>query len=153
MPDPAAEAQVHKRAPERGAPDDETAVEATRRSGVGSMHEFLAIMRAGIYAPTALETSPEALEHVRYLQSRGIGLALALRFYHIGVAMFEPVVAAEFARCAADEATLQRMQSVLRVFIFNFVDRITKRLAAEYGVAEREGWNPDPDAGVWHDPE
>jgi hypothetical protein len=32
------------------------------------------------------------------------------------------------------------------------VDQITKRLAAEYGVTEREGWVADPDAAILHDP-
>jgi hypothetical protein len=145
--------QVHQRAPELGAPTDARAVEATRRSSVGSMHEFLTIMRARIYAPNAMETSPEALEHVRYLQSRGVGLTQALRFYHIGIAMFEPVVVAELARLAPDTATLERMKSQLRIFMFQFVDRLTKRLAAEYGLTERDGWSPDPNDPVWHNPE
>jgi hypothetical protein len=145
--------ELHKRVPELGRPDDTVAVDWTRRSSLGSMHEFLSIMRAGIFAPSAIETSPEALEHVRYLQSRGIGLAIALRFYHVGIAMFEPIVVAEFERCAPDSATLERMRGLMRQFIFMYVDQITKRLAAEYGVTEREGFNPDPDAPVWHDPE
>jgi len=145
--------QVHDRAPELGSPGDTRAVDATRRSSVGSMREFLTIMRARIYAPNAMETSPEALEHVRYLQSRGIGLSQALRFYHIGIAMFEPVVIAEFARCAPDEATLERMKVLLREFMFTFVDRMTRRLAAEYGVTERDGWIGDPNDPVWHNPD
>jgi hypothetical protein len=146
-------AEIHKRVPELGKPDDAEAVEATRTSSVGSMHEFLTIMRAAIFAPNAIETSPEALEHVRFLQSRGVGLAIALRFYHIGIAMFEPVVVAEFERCTSDQSTLERMRVLIRNFIFVYVDQITKRLAAEYGVTEREGFNPDPNAPVWHDPE
>jgi hypothetical protein len=145
--------ELHKRVPELGRPDDDAAVDWTRRSSLGSMQEFLSIMRAGIFAPSAIETSPEALEHARFLQSRGIGLAIALRFYHVGIAMFEPIVVAEFERCAPDNPTLERMRVLIRQFIFMYVDQITKRLAAEYGVTEREGFNPDPDAPVWHDPE
>src|SRR4051812_43723239 len=145
--------ELHKRVPELGRPEDTVAVDWTRRSSLGSMQEFLSIMRAGIFAPNAIETSPEALEHVRYLQSRGIGLAIALRFYHVGIAMFEPIVVAEFERCAPDNPTMERMRVLMRQFIFMYVDQITKRLAAEYGVTEREGFNPDPDAPVWHDPE
>jgi hypothetical protein len=143
---------LHERIPELGGPDDATAAEVTRRSSIGSMHEFLSIMRAGIFAPTAIETATEALEHVRYLKARGIGLGLALRWYHVGIAMFEPMVNVQFERDAPDDATLERMRGLIRQFIFIYVDQITKRLAAEYGVTEREGWVGDPDAAVLHDP-
>jgi hypothetical protein len=143
---------IHERIPELGGPEDTTAAEVTRRSSIGSMHEFLSIMRAGIFAPNAIETATEALEHVRYLQARGIGLGLALRWYHVGVAMFEPMVNDQFERDAPDSATLERMRGLIRQFIFIYVDQITKRLAAEYGVTEREGWVADPDAQILHDP-
>jgi hypothetical protein len=143
---------LHERIPELGGPEDATAAEVTRRSSIGSMHEFLSIMRAGIFAPNAIETATEALEHVRYLQNRGIGLGLALRWYHVGVAMFEPMVIDQFEHDAPDNATLERMRGLIRQFIFIYVDQITKRLAAEYGVTEREGWVGDPDAPVLHDP-
>jgi hypothetical protein len=142
---------LHERMPELGSIDDTAAVAITRKSSIGSMHEFLAIMRAGIFAPEAIETAPEALEHVRYLQSRGIGLGLAIRWYHTGVSMFEPLVVAEFERCAPDNATLEKMKGLIRQFLFVFVDQLTKRLAAEYGVTERENWVHDPDAPVLHD--
>jgi hypothetical protein len=143
---------LHERIPELGGPEDATAAEVTRSSAVGSMHEFLSIMRAGIFAPNAIETATEALEHVRYLQARGIGLGLALRWYHVGIAMFEPMVNDQFERDAPDGATLERMRGLIRQFIFIYVDQITKRLAAEYGVTEREGWVADPDAPILHDP-
>jgi hypothetical protein len=143
---------VHERIPELGGPEDAAAAEVTRRSSIGSMHEFLSIMRAGIFAPNAIETATEALEHVRYLQARGIGLGLALRWYHIGIAMFEPMVNDQFERDARDPATVERMKGLIRQFIFIYVDQITKRLAAEYGVTEREGWVADPDAPSLHDP-
>ena len=144
---------LHERLPELGGPGDTEAADVTRRSSVGSMHEFLSIMRAGIFAPQAIETSPEALEHVRFLKSRGIGLAVAVRWYYVGVAMFEPVVLDQFERLAPDNATLDRMKSLIRNFLYVFVDQITKRLAFEYGVAEREGWVGDPNAPELHDPE
>ena len=143
---------IHERIPELGGPEDTTAAEVTRRSSIGSMHEFLSIMRAGIFAPNAIETATEALEHVRYLQNRGIGLGLALRWYHVGIAMFEPMVIDQFERDTPDDATLERMRGLIRQFIFVYVDQITKRLAAEYGVTEREGWVADPDAPILHDP-
>lgn len=143
---------LHERIPELGHVDDATAVEVTRRSSIGSMQEFLCIMRAGIFAANAIETAPDALEHVRHLQHRGIGLGLAVRWYHIGIGMFEPMVTAEFERCAPDNATLEKMKGLIRQFIFVYVDQITKRLAAEYGVTERENWVHDPDSPVLHDP-
>lgn len=145
--------ELHQRVPELGKPDDKVAVEASRLSSVGSMYEFLTLFRAAILSPNAIETSAEALEHVRFLQNRGIGLAVALRFYHVGVAMFLPVVIDELERCAADNATLEKMRALMNTFIILYVDQITKRLAAEYGVTEREGFVPDPNNPVWHDPE
>ncbi|MEA2244988.1 MAG: hypothetical protein QOD24_4544, partial [Solirubrobacteraceae bacterium] len=105
---------IHERIPELGGPEDTTAAEVTRRSSIGSMHEFLSIMRAGIFAPNAIETATEALEHVRYLQTRGIGLGLALRWYHVGIAMFEPMVIDQFERDTPDDATLERMRGLIR---------------------------------------
>ena len=145
--------ELHQRVPELGKPDDTEAVEQSRRSSVGSMYEFLSLMRASMLSPNAMETSAEALEHVRFLQSRGIGLAIALRFYHVGVSMFLPVVLDEFERCSTDQATLEKMRTIMNTFIVLFVDQVTKRLAAEYGVTEREGFVPDPNNPVWHDPE
>jgi hypothetical protein len=58
----------------------------------------------------------------------------------------------QFERDAPDAATLERMRGLIRQFIFIYVDQITKRLAAEYGVTEREGWVADPDAPILHDP-
>jgi hypothetical protein len=47
---------------------------------------------------------------------------------------------------------LAQMAGPLRLFIFTYVDQITKRLAAELG-SGREGWVGDPDDPIWHDPE
>jgi len=38
--------------------------------------------------------------------------------------MFEPIVIAEFGRCAPDVATVERMRTVMRGFIFTYVDQI-----------------------------
>jgi hypothetical protein len=144
--------QLLRQVPDLGSVDDTAAVEATRRSALGSMYELLCITRAGLSDPSIIETSPEALEHVRFLRSRGVGMGTVLRFYHIGISMFEPLMAHAMARFVSDPAAMQRMAGPLRVFIFTYVDQITKRLAAELG-GEREGWVSDPNDPIWHDPE
>jgi hypothetical protein len=144
--------QLLKQVPELGSADDSAAFEATQKSALGSMYELLCITRAGLTDPRVIETSPEALEHLRFLQARGVGMNTLLRFYHVGNAMFEPLMAHAMQRFVSDPATMQRMAGPLRVFIFTYVDQITKRLAAEYGT-EREGWVADPDDPIWHDPE
>jgi hypothetical protein len=144
--------QLLKQVPELGSPEDPKAFEATRRSALGSMYELLCITRAGLSDPGIIETSPEALEHVRFLKARGVGMGAVLRFYHIGISMFEPLMGHALSRVVSDPATTQRMAAPLRTFIFTYVDQITKRLAAEYGT-EREGWVSDPNDPIWHDPE
>jgi hypothetical protein len=143
-------AQLLKQVPELGAPDDRVAVEAARRSALGSMYELLAMTRAGLNDPGIIETSPEALEHVRFLHSRGVGLKTVLRFYHIGISMFEPLMAHVMEGIVRDPATMQQMAGPLRQFIFTYVDQITQRLAVEIG-SEREGWVDDPNDPIWHD--
>ncbi len=144
--------QMMKRVPALGSPDDRVAFEETRRSALGSMYELLCITRAGLTDPGVIETSPEALEHIRFLQARGVGMSAVLGFYHIGFAMFEPLMGHELSRYVNDPAVARQMAAPLRMFIFNYVDQITKRLAAEYG-HERDGWVADPDDQVWHDPD
>ena len=67
--------------------------------------------------------------------------------------MFEPVVIHELdAAQPGDQTVAQRMAPPLRAFIFNYVDQVTKRLAAEFG-CDREGWLGDPADPAWHDPD
>lgn len=143
--------QMMKRVPTLGSVDDERAFEATRRSALGSMYELLCITRAGLNAPGVIETSPEALEHLRFLRQRGAGFDTVLGFYRIGLAMFEPLMGVELARIA-DPAMARAMAEPMRQFIFTYVDQITRRLAAELGV-EREDWIGDPSDPSWHDPD
>jgi hypothetical protein len=144
--------QMMKRVPALGSPDDEPAYEATRTSALGSMYELLCITRAGLTDPRVIETSPEALEHMNFLKKRGVGMSSVLGFYHIGFAMFEPLMAHELGRHVSDPNAIRQMAAPLRGFIFTYVDQITKRLAAEYG-SNREGWVSNPDDPVWHDPD
>lgn len=143
--------QMIARVPELGPLDDRDAFEATRRSALGSMYELLCITRAGLSDAGVIETSPEALEHLRFLKHRGAGIRTVLDFYHIGFSMFEPLMLHELARFAPDQETVRQMAGPLRSFIFVYVDQVTRRLAAEFGV-EREGWNSDPNDAIWHDP-
>jgi hypothetical protein len=145
--------QLLKQVPDLGSVDDPAAYDANHKSALGSMYEFLSITRAALSAPSTIETSPEALEHARFLKARGVGMAAVLRFYNIGISTFEPVMAHVLSRFAPDPDTVQEMTRPLREYIFTFIDRTTTRLAAEYGAAEREGWVSDPDDPIWHDPE
>lgn len=143
--------QLLKQVPDLGSVDDPVAYEATRKSAVGSMYELLCITRAGLTDPKIIETSPEALEHVRYLRHKGMGYGTVLRFYHIGISMFEPLMGHVLEQMVDDKATMERMAGPLRGFIFTYVDRITQRLAIEFGgEREGEGWVADPDDKIWH---
>jgi hypothetical protein len=144
--------QLLKRVPELGSADDPEAFEANRKSALGSMYEFICIARAGLSDPAVIETSPEALEHLRFLQARGVGMNSLMRFYHVGLSMFGPLMLHELERVAPDQATAEAMAAPLTTFVFTYVDQITKRLAAEYGT-EREGWIADPNDPIWHDPD
>jgi hypothetical protein len=144
--------QLLKRVPELGSADDPGAYEANRKSALGSMYEFICIARAGLTDPAVIETSPEALEHLRYLSARGVGMQTLMRFYHVGLSMFAPLMLHELERVAPDRATVEAMAAPLSTFVFTYVDQITKRLAAEYGT-EREGWVSDPNDPIWHDPD
>ena len=99
--------QMIKRVPDLGPLDDQAAFDATRKSALGSMYELLCITRAGLSSPGVIETSPEALEHLRFLKARGVGMGSVLGFYHIGFSMFEPLMAHELSRFAPDQATMQ----------------------------------------------
>lgn len=144
--------QMIGKVPALGPIDDEQAFNATRTSALGSMYELLCITRAGLDGPGVIETSPEALEHLRFLKRRGAGFRTVMGFYRIGFAMFEPLMAAQLNRFAPDRPTYDRIAGPMRQFIFTYVDQITRRLAVEYGI-ERDDWIPDPADPVWHDPE
>ena len=87
--------------------------------------------RAGLGDPRSVETSPEALEHMRFLRDRGVGLKQILRFYQIGFSMFEPVMNYELERIVRDPAAVTAMATPMRTYIFTYVDQVTKRVAAE----------------------
>src|SRR5437867_5205820 len=86
---------IHTQLPELGGLDDAPALDATRRSCEGNMREMFIMLRAGLPA-TAHETPSDALEYVRFMRARGVGLAAVLRAYQLGVSMFQPIVAQAF---------------------------------------------------------
>ncbi|MHB8692040.1 MAG: hypothetical protein ACYDHH_12410 [Solirubrobacteraceae bacterium] len=144
--------EVLRQVPQLGSVEDPVAFEATRKSCLANVLEFLCLSRAGLSDPRTIETPPEALEHTRFLNGRGVGMGIVLRFWNIGVSMFEPLMANELSRVVSDPATLQRLAGPLRGYIFTYVDQVTSRQAAELGSA-REGWVSDPNHPIWHDPE
>jgi hypothetical protein len=144
--------EVLRQVPQLGSVEDPVAFEATRKSCLANVLEFLCLSRAGLSDPRTIETPPEALEHTRFLNARGVGMGIVLRFWNIGVSMFEPLMASELSRVVSDPATLQRLAGPLRGYIFTYVDQVTSRQAAELSSA-REGWVDDPNDPIWHDPE
>jgi hypothetical protein len=81
-----------------------------------------------------------------------VGFHTVLRFYHIGISMFAPLMGHVMQGVVRDPRVMQEMAGPLRQFIFLYVDQVTKRLAAEMG-SDREGWTDDPDDPAWNDPE
>jgi hypothetical protein len=144
--------QIIKRVPELGPLEDETAFEATRKSAAANMYEFLCVTRAGLGAPGVIETTPEALEHLRFVQRRGVGMQAVMRYWHIALAMFEPLMLHELARVVPDQNTAQLLVAPIRQFMYTYVDQTTRRLAAEFGT-DREGWVGDMADPIWHDPD
>jgi phospholipid/cholesterol/gamma-HCH transport system ATP-binding protein len=141
---------IHEEVPELGGVDDAVSLESTRKSCVANMREMLTMLRAGLPA-TAHETPSDALEYVRFMQTRGVGMTSVLRAYQLGVSMFSPVVAQEFERGADDTASFQRIMEAVGGFVFVYIDRITERLGEEYGT-QREEPLPGPEDAVWNDP-
>ena len=141
---------IHEQLPELGGLDDAEVVEATRRSCAANLREVFVMLRAGLPA-TAHETPTDALEYVRFMRGRGVGLDSVLRCYQHGASMFLAVVASEFEGAADDASALQRMTDAVAAFVFVYVDRVTERLAVEYGTGRGED-RPGPDDPVWRDP-
>ena len=127
-------------------PDDADMIASTRSTAAGNPREVLSMLRAGL-PPSAHETPVEALEHARYLRSRGIGLSTLLGVYKYGYAMFRELVGAEMAARIDDRAQLERIAKGSDEYMFAYVDKVTGRLASEYGVTEG-GWHPSRDDAV-----
>jgi hypothetical protein len=127
-------------------PDDADMIASTRSTAAGNPREVLSMLRAGL-PPSAHETPVEALAHARYLRSRGIGLSTLLGVYKYGYAMFRELVGAELAARIDDRPQLERIGQASDEYMFAYVDKVTARLAAEYGVTEG-GWHPSRDDAV-----
>jgi phospholipid/cholesterol/gamma-HCH transport system ATP-binding protein len=141
---------IHEQLPEMGTVDDAAAVEATRLSCVANMREMTVMLRAGLPA-TAHETPTDALEYVRFMRGRGVGLSSVLKAYQHGVSMFGAVVANEFERAADDASQFQRMFDAVNAFVFVYIDRVTERLGVEYGNGSGEH-RAGPEDPVWANP-
>jgi len=132
---------VHDQLPE--LPQDAETLESTRRAAEGNPREVLSMLRAGI-PPTAHETPVEALQHVRFLQRRGVGWRSFLGIYKYGAAMFRAMVNLELEARAADPAQVTRIKAAGDEYLFAYLRKVTRRLAVEYGLLE-EVWDPATD--------
>jgi hypothetical protein len=141
---------LHEEVPELGGTDDADAVEATRASCEGNVREILVMQRSGLPA-TAHETPAGALEYAIFMRRKGVGLQSVLHAYLLGVAFFQPIVQHEFERGAENPEQLATVLESAQAFLWVYIDRVTARLAAEYG-AEQENWLPGPEDSVWQTP-
>ena len=141
---------IHEQLPEMGGVEDDAALDATRLSCEGNLREIFIMLRAGLPA-TAHQTPSDALEYVRFLRARGVGLGTVLRCYHLGVSMLHPVMRREPERSAEDTKALTRMVEVARAFVWVYVGRVTERLGVEYGDGS-EHRVPPADDPVWVNP-
>jgi phospholipid/cholesterol/gamma-HCH transport system ATP-binding protein len=123
-----------------GGLDDAEAFEATRRNTVGNMREIFSMLRAGLPA-TAHETPVHALEHARFLRSRGTGYSAMVASYEYGLAMFRAVGGLELEARMPDAAQRERLALAWDQFVFSFVGQMLERLLHEWDL--REGaWHP-----------
>jgi len=131
---------LHEQIPDLGGLDDAEAFEATRRNTVGNMREIFSMLRAGLPA-TAHETPVHALEHARFLRSRGTGYSAMVASYEYGLAMFRAVGGLEIEARVPDAAQRERLALAWDQFVFSFVGQMLERLLHEWDL--REGaWHP-----------
>jgi hypothetical protein len=131
-------------------PDDAETIESTRQAAEGNPREVLSTMRARL--PTsAHETPVEAIEHARFLMSRGIGAQSLMSIYKYGVAMYRHMVAAEIQDRVNDPARLALITEWTEDYLFRYIDRCTTRLLAEYGLTEGN-WHPTATDPIFADP-
>jgi hypothetical protein len=124
-------------------PRDDATVKMLVRAADGNPREILSMLRANI-PPTAHETPVEALEHVRFMQQRGVGWTSFLGIYQYGAAMFRNMVHLELDAQVQDSAQLARIKAAGDEYMFEYLRRASRRLAVEYGLLE-EMWDPATD--------
>ena len=92
------------------------------------------MVRHGIDVSAA--TAPvTALEHARAMAARGYSVDVMLRFYRVGHAYFSERILAGITDFVPDPALAFTVLSGLQRYAFEYVDRISSQVAAEY-VAE-----------------
>jgi hypothetical protein len=142
---------IHEHVGALGGLENAATVESTRAAAEANMREVLSTLRAGLPA-SAHETPVEALEHARFLQSRGVGLGSVIELYQYGLAMFRAVVVLELLERVPDEAARAAIASALDGYVFAYIARVSNRLVTEYGLTEG-GWYPDAADPVFANPE
>jgi hypothetical protein len=136
---------IHEQEPDLGSLDNHEALEATRKSAEGNMREIFSMLRAGLPA-TAHHTPVEALEHLRYFRSVGVGFQPIIHAYQYGVAMFRDALGPELAAHARDETELVALAEAADEFLFAYIHAVMRRLAAEFKMSG--GWAPATDDTV-----
>lgn len=139
---------THEEVPE--LPNDPEMVASTCEAGTGNAREVLSMLRAGLPV-SAQETPVEALAHVRFLQSRGLGFNTVVKIYQYGFALFRMLARTELAGRVPDPRQAQRIGQGLDDYFFRYVGKVTGRLAAEYGLTEG-AWLPTAEDPVLNNP-
>lgn len=124
-------------------PKDPETVESTRRAAEGNPREVLSMLRANL-PPTAHETPVEAVEHVRFMQRRGVGWTSFLGIYRYGAFMFRNMIHLELDAHVSDPAQRARIKAAGDEYLFAYLRKVSTRLAVEYGLLH-EVWDPASD--------
>ena len=123
---------ILERIPEAGADDDLRGL--TLGSCSSNLEAALSMVRHGIDVSAA--TAPvTALEHARAMAARGYSVDVMLRFYRIGHAWFSARLLAGIIDVVPDPALALPVAAYMQRYAFDYVDRISSEVAAEY-VAE-----------------
>ena len=123
---------ILERIPEASADEDLRGL--TLGSCSSNLEAALSMVRHGIDVSAA--TAPvTALEHARAMAARGYSVDVMLRFYRVGHAFFSERILAGIADFVPDPALAVTVLSGLQRYAFEYVDRISSQVAAEY-VAE-----------------
>ncbi len=123
---------ILERIPEVNADDDLRGL--TLGSCSSNLEAALSMVRHGIDVSVA--TAPvTALEHARAMAARGYSVDVMLRFYRVGHAYFSERILAGISDFVPDPSLALAVMTGLQRYTFEYVDRISSQVAAEY-VAE-----------------
>ncbi|MGH3349274.1 MAG: helix-turn-helix domain-containing protein [Nocardioides sp.] len=125
---------ILERIPEAAADDEIRGL--TLGSCSSNLEAALSMIRHGIEVSAA--TAPvTALEHARAMAARGYSVDVMLRFYRIGHAYFTERILIGIPTMVPDSAIALAVVDNLQRYAFEYVDRISSEVAAEY-VAEQD---------------